>query len=116
MYTLTHEGEKVGTTKLESGDPSALTVSGVFNNVGGAKALAGWIKSVGGAEDEQVVFIALDDKFELSDAEGNKLDFAEAHLITVPDDNEAYLDLSCKSEEDYQDKFSEHVSSLEGNQ
>lgn len=113
MYTLKHEGEKIGTTKLERGDPSGLAVSGVFHNIGGAKALAGWIKSIGGEEDDGVVFIALKESFTLFDQAEKAVEFTEGHLIAVPQENEVYLDITCLSEEDYNAYFSEHVSAMD---
>lgn len=113
MYTLTHEGEKVGTTKLERGDPSILSVSGLFENIGGASALAGWIKSIGGAEDGGVVFIVLNDDFILVDQAGAAVKFKEGNLIAVPDDDEAYLDISGISGEDYRTHFAEHISAMD---
>ena len=111
MYRLIHDGDSIGNTQLERGDPAELTVSGVFNNVGGAKPLAGWIKSVGGEEDKGVVFIALNDEFTLLDKADNAIKFSDAHLIAVPDDDEAYLDISV-SQEDYNTYFAEHISAL----
>jgi len=113
MFTLTHDGENVGTTKFERGDPSTQEVSGVFYNVGGAIALAGWLKSVGGQEDEGVVFITLDNTFTLLDADGNTVTFGEGNLIAVPDDDEAYLDMSGLSAEDYKAYFADHISAMD---
>ena len=113
MYTLNHEGEKIGTTKLERGDPSMHAVSGVFHNVGGSKALAGWIKSVGGKEDGGVVFVVLNEDFTLVDQEGQAIKFQEGNLISVPEDDEVYLDITGLSEEDYKVYFSEHISAAD---
>lgn len=112
MYTLTHEGDKVGTTKLERGDPTIHAVSGLFDNVGGAKALAGWIKSIGGEEDNGVVFIVLNDAFTLVDHAGNTITFAEGNLIAVPGEDEAFLDITGLSAEDYHTYFAKHVSAM----
>ena len=112
MYTLNHDGERVGTTKLERGDPAELSVSGAFDNVGGAVAMAGWIKSVGGQEDDGVVFITLNEDFALIDQEGNEVRFSEGHLISVPQEHEVYLDITASSEEDYKTYFAEHVSAM----
>lgn len=114
MYILTHEGEKIGTTKLERGDPSKCAVSGVFNNIGGAKALAGWIKSIGGEEDGGVVFIELNKEFRLVDQDENVIDFSDATLIAVPEDDEVFLDITGLSEEVYKSFFAEHLSVFNG--
>ena len=115
MYTLTHEGEIVGSSKLERGDPSTHAVSGEFNNMGGAKTLAAWIKSIGGEEDEGVVFVALNKDFRLLDAAGNTVKFTEGNLISVPEEDEVFLDISGISEEDYKTHFAEHISAMENN-
>ena len=112
MYTLTHEGESVGTTNFESGDPAALSVSGAFNNVGGSKAMAGWIKSIGGEEDNGVVFVALNGDFALLDHDGEAIDFAEGHLIAVPAEDEVFVDITSRTEEEYQDNFTAHISAM----
>ena len=112
MYKLIHKGDSIGNSLLERGDPEAFTASGVFNNMGGAKALSGWIKSVGGEEDKGVVFIELNEDFELVGEDGNKLNFSDAHLIAVPDEDETYLDISL-SKEDYNTHFAEHISALD---
>lgn len=114
MYTLTHEGEKVGTTKLERGDPSTRAVSGVFNNIGGAKALAGWIKSIGGEEDGGVVFIGLSKDFSLANLDEDTVDFTDATLIAIPEDDEVFLDITGLSENVYKTFFAEHISALDG--
>lgn len=113
MYTLTHNGEEVGTTNLERGDPSIQEVSGEFINVGGPKALAGWIKSVGGEEDDGVVYIALSKDFTLTDKAGKAVDFKEGTLISVPNENEVYLNVGGLSDEDYKTYFAEHMSAEE---
>lgn len=115
MYSLNHDGESIGITHLERGDPAELAVSGAFSNMGGAKALAGWIKSVGGGEDDGVVFIELDDAFSLVDEDGNTIKYAEGHLIAVPKDDEAFLDLVGISEQDYKTYFADHLSAMNKN-
>lgn len=113
MFTLTHEGENVGITKLERGDPSAYAVSGAFINMGGSKALAGWIKSIGGEEDEGVVFITLNKDFTLLDQDGNAIKFKDGNLISIPEEDEVFLDITGLSEEDYKSYFAEHLSAME---
>jgi len=113
MYTLNHAGESIGTTNFERGDPSALSVSGNFNNIGGSKAISGWIKSIGGEEDNGVVFIALNDDFTLLDQDGAEIAFAEGHLIAVPEEDEAFVDITSQSEEDYKTHFAAHISAMD---
>ncbi|OUS32387.1 hypothetical protein A9Q99_00945 [Gammaproteobacteria bacterium 45_16_T64] len=113
MYILTHDGDKVGTTKLERGDPSTRAVSGVFNNIGGAKALAGWIKSIGGEEDAGVVFITLDKTFILMNEAEEIVTFGEGNLIAVPEDDEVFLDITGLSEDDYKAYFAGHISAMD---
>jgi len=113
MFTLNHDGDIVGSTKLERGDPSARTVSGEFNNMGGAKALAAWIKSIGGEEDEGVVFVTLNKDFSLLDDDGNMVEFEDGNLISIPGDDEVFLDITGLSEEVYKTYFAEHISAME---
>ena len=113
MYTLTHAGENVGITKLERGDPTTHAVSGEFINMGGSKPLAAWIKSIGGEEDDGVVFIALNKDFTLLDEAGQTVNFLEGNLISVPEEDEVFLDITCSSEEDYKANFAEHISAME---
>jgi len=115
MYTLTHNGENVGTSKLERGDPSTHAVSGVFNNLGGSKAMAGWIRSIGGEEDSGVVFIVLDKDFSLVDQAGKVVKFQDGNLIAVPEEDEVFLDITGLSEEDYKAYFAEHITAMENN-
>ena len=112
MYTLTHDGESVGYSKLERGDPSTYTVSGVFNNMGGAKAIAAWIKSIGGEEDDGVVFIALDESFSVLDQAGKAVKFQSGNLISVPEEDEVYLDITGISDEVYKAYFAEHIAAM----
>ena len=112
MFTLTHEGDHVGTTKLERGDPAAYSVSGVFNNVGGVAALAGWLKSIGAEEDDGVIYIALDDDFVLLDKTGTALSFSGGSLIAVPGEDEAFLDIGGLSEDDYRLYFADHIAAM----
>lgn len=113
MYTLTHEGEGIGFTQFESGDPTELSVSGAFINVGGAKAISGWMKSIGGKEDDGVVFISLNNDFALLNNDGVGIDFAEGHLIAVVADDEVFLEITCRTEDDYKANFSAHMSAME---
>lgn len=112
MFTLTHDGENVGTTKLERGDPSTRAVSGAFNNMGGSKALAGWIRSIDGKEDDGVVFIELNKDFTLLDQEGNIVTFTDGNLISIPEADEVFLDITGLTEEDYNSYFAEHISAM----
>ena len=112
MFTLTHEGDNVGVSKLESGDPSIQAVSGAFVNMGGAKAMAGWIKSIGGSEDDGVVFINLNDDFVLKAEDGAAVKFKEGSLISIPADDEVYLDITGLSDEDYQTYFADHLNAM----
>ena len=112
MFSLTHDGENVGTSKLERGDPSSHSVSVVFHNMGGSKALSNWIKSIGGEEDEGVVFIALEKHFTLLDQEGKVVKFQEGNLISIAEDDEVFLDITGLSEEDYKTYFAEHISAM----
>lgn len=112
MYFLTHCGDRIGSTKLESGDPSIFAVSGLFNNVGGAKPLAAWIESIGGEEEEGVFYIHLNSDFCLQDEQGAKVSFTEGSLIAVPGDNEVYLDLIGVPESEYAIHFAKHLTAL----
>lgn len=113
MYTLTHEGDHVGVSKLESGDPAINSVSGLFNNMGGSIAMAGWLKSIGGQEDDGVVFIELNNDFSLLDESGQKLEFAGGSLISIPGDDEVYLDITGLSDEVYTTYFSAHITAMQ---
>jgi len=113
MYTLTHEGENVGHSKLERGDPSIHSVSGIFNNMGGSVALAAWIKSIGGKEDEGVIFIELNKDFSLIDDAGRVVDFQGGNLISIPDEDEVYLDITGVSDDDYKAYFAGHISAMD---
>lgn len=109
MFVLSHQGDSVGTTRLESGDPSIHSVSGVFENMGGVKALAKWIESIGGEEDNGVIYINLNEDFILSGAMGKSVEYIEATLIAVPADDEAYLDVSL-TPENFQAYFPDHLA------
>jgi len=87
-------------------------VAGVFNNVGGSKALAGWIKSIGGQEDDGVVFAVLNQDFSVTDQNGNVIKFDEGHIIAVPAEDEAFLDIGGLSEADYNTYFADHISAM----
>lgn len=115
MYTLTHDGEIIGVTQLERGDPSELSVSGAVNNFGGAKAMAAWIKSIGGEEDNGVIFIALNGDFSLLDQAGTAIKISEGHLMAVPDEDgeEVFIDITLPTEKDYKSHFSAHMLAME---
>lgn len=111
-FTLTHEGDVIGTSKLERGDPEILSVSGLFTNVGGPTALAEWIKSIGGKTEDNVVFIDLHETFALVDDYGSTIVFAEGSLIAIPGEDEAYLDIQGISPDLYQQYFPRHIAEL----
>ncbi|HEY7773434.1 MAG TPA: hypothetical protein VIC26_09635 [Marinagarivorans sp.] len=112
MFKILHEGEALGTTLFESGDPEVYSVSGAFNNLGGAIALSAWIVSNGGAEDGEVVYRELDAKFTVTTADGVALDFVEGTLIAVPNEGEAFVEIVIRDQSDYQQHFPEHVSAV----
>ena len=111
-FRLMHTGESIGTSRLESGDPAAHSVSGVFVNVGGAKALAGWLKSVGGTEDDGVVYITMNEDFELQDGDGETLSFGAGTLISVPAQEETFVEFTGISAADYDAHFAGHVAAM----
>ena len=115
MYTLTHEDEAIGNCELERGDPSENSVSGVFINVGGSKALAGWIKSIDGKEDEGVVFIELNNSFKLLDQAGKAVEFQGGNLISIPEADEVFLDITGLPDDVYKTYFEEHITAMEAN-
>ncbi len=112
MYTLTHEGENVGRTKLERGDPTTYSVSGAFENIGGAAALAAWLISIGAEQDDGVVFVDLNPSFTLVNPLGEVLKFDSGSLIAVPGEDEAFLDIVGLSEADYKAHFPQHIAAL----
>ena len=112
MFELLHGGESIGRSRLESGDPAAGTVSGVFINLGGAKALARWIKSVGGQEEDGAVFISMDQDFALENSEGEAVRFTEGTLIAVPAEDETFVELTGISSQDYRTHFSGHLAAM----
>ena len=114
MFNLLHTGESIGKSRLESGDPVARSASGVFLNVGGAKAIAGWMKSVGGSEDGGAVYIVMNDDFSLQDKEGKAVAFTEGTLMSVPEGDEAFVEFTGISEADYRTLFSSHLAALSG--
>ncbi len=111
-FTLMHDGERIGTSNLERGDPAERSASGVFNNIGGAKALAGWLKSIGGAEDEGVTYVAVGEEFELQSDDGQTVDFGEGTLIAVPEADETFLELTEIPESTYTAHFADHIAAL----
>ncbi len=111
-FTLLHDGERIGTSNLERGDPAERSASGVFYNIGGAKALAGWIQSIGGAEDEGVTYVAVGEEFELQSDDGQIVAIGEATLIAVPETDETFLELSEIPESTYATFFADHIAAL----
>ena len=112
MFELLHANENIGRSRLESGDPATQTVSGIFYNVGGAKALAGWIKSIGGAEEAGAVHISMDKDFQLLTSDGQAVPFAQVTLISVPDEDETFVEISGIPDLDYVTHFTGHVAAL----
>lgn len=112
MFKILHEGESLGTTLFESGDPAAHSVSGAFNNLGGAIALSAWIVSNGGTEDGEAVYVVFTDAFSVTTADGAVLDIKEGTLIAVPDEGEAYIEIVLRDEQDYRRYFPEHLSAV----
>jgi hypothetical protein len=112
MFKLLHSGESVGQSMLESGDPEAYSVSGLFLNAAGAKALAGWIRSVGGSEEEGAVYIELNEDFDVQDGEGQSIPFAAGTLISVPAEEEAFVELTGIPPENYVSHFKGHIAAI----
>ena len=115
MFSVMHNGDVLGTTNLESGDPAELTVSGIFHNVGGPIGLAAWIKGNGGEEDKGAIYVTLNNDFSLLSSDGDTISFKEGTLIAVPDEDEAFLEISGLKQEDYKKYFPEHVAAASEN-
>jgi hypothetical protein len=111
-FRITHEGDTIGTTLFEGGDPDARGVSGQLHNPAGSRALAGWILSIGGSEDDGAVFVEMDSNFRIQDGEGTDIPFGEATLIALPGEDEAYIDVSGIPEERYYALFMHHVTAV----
>lgn len=114
MYKLLHNGEALGSTLFESADPESHSLSGRFNNMGGAIALSAWIMTNGGTEDGEVIYLEVGSDFALVNKEGEKVDFNEATLIAVPGENEAYIELIIDDQKAYEAFLAGHVAALEG--
>jgi len=108
-YRIRHDGDVVGITHFEGGDPDTRGVSGVVHNQAGAKALAMWIMSIGGAEDAGAVYIELGDAFAIEDEAGDALTFDEATLIALPGEEEAYIDVAGVPDDSYRERFMHHL-------
>jgi hypothetical protein len=113
LFVLKHSGDAIGVTNLESGDPDEHYVSGVFNNLGGAKALANWIASEGGDKDAGAAFIELGDDFELQTRDGDAIAFEGGTLIAVEAEEEAFLEITGLSAADYEKYFAQHIAALD---
>ena len=111
-FTLLHDGERIGTSNLERGDPAERSASGVFYNIGGARALAGWMRSIGGAEEDGVTYVAIGAEFELQAGDGQTVDCDEGTLIAVPETDETFLEFTDIPEQSYRANFADHIAAL----
>ena len=111
-FTLLHDGERIGTSNLERGDPAERSASGVFYNIGGARALAGWMRSIGGAEEDGVTYVAIGAEFELQADDGQTVDCDEGTLIAVPETDETFLEFTDIPEQSYRANFADHIAAL----
>ncbi len=113
MYYVKFDGERIGSSYLENGDPEIFSVSGSFTNVGGAEALAKWLKHLGGTEEEGTTHLVLNEKFSMETAEEENISYTEATLIAIPDSDEAYIDVTGVPEESYRAIFAKLVDAYE---
>ena len=112
MYYLKYNGESIGSSHLENGDPDIFSVSGSFTNVGGPATLAKWLKHLGGSEENGTAHFVLNEYFSLATVEDQEIGYSEATLIATPESNEAYLDITGIPEEDYKTYFARHIEAL----
>ncbi|MFT7287318.1 MAG: hypothetical protein ACI87W_001431 [Halieaceae bacterium] len=112
MFSVLHAGDRIGGSHLEGGDPADRSVSGIFYNVGGAKALEGWMKSVGGTQDGEALFLVMNDEFALQTEEGEAISFTEGTLIVVAAEEETFVEFMDLPEAAYNEHFSDHLKAL----
>jgi hypothetical protein len=113
MFYLKFNGESIGSSNLENGDPEKFSVSGDFANVGGPETLAKWLKHLGGTEEKGITHFVLDERFLLATEDDQEIGYAEATLIAVQETNEAFIDVTGIPEEDYKACFAKHIRALQ---
>ncbi|VUD68135.1 hypothetical protein TDB9533_04004 [Thalassocella blandensis] len=112
MFKLIYKDKTIGTSLLESGDPSNCSASGALTGAGSAIALSQWIMDNGGAEDDNVFLLELDKSALLMLNDSVPIPFAEGSIICAPEGDEIYLELVGIPGPEYAQYFPQHVASL----
>lgn len=113
MFRLIYKNKVVGVSKLESGDPSIRSVSGVLRDAGTCREFSEWILNEGGHYEDGVYLLAIDTRFLVVLGEHTPVPFAEGSLICVPEENEMYLELVGIPRPEYQHFFPAHLANFE---
>ncbi len=111
MFRLVYQDKVLGSSKLDSGDPSIGCVSGELVEAGTTAELSQWILSEGGAEEEGAFLLELDKRFLVLLDEATPLPFAEGSVICVPSGDEIYIELTGIPEPEYAHFFPAHLAS-----
>ncbi len=113
MFRLVHQNKVVGTSMLESGDPSLGCASGAMVEAGTCEAMSAWILDQGGAEDEGVFFLAIGGAFIALLGEHTTVPFDTGSIICVPESDEIFLELAGIPAPEYAHFFPEHVKAYQ---
>lgn len=112
MFTLTYKDKIVGSSMLESGDPSICSASGVMTEAGSAIALSQWITENGGVEDDNIFLLQLDQSALVMLKDETPIPFTEGSIICAPEGDEIYLELVGIPRPEYEKFFPQHFASM----
>ncbi len=113
MFRLVYQNKVVGTTMLESGDPSLGCASGALVEAGTCAAMGDWILAQGGAEDDGVFFLEIGREFLALLGEHTTVPFETGSIICVPESDEIFLELDGIPAPEYAHFFPEHVKAFQ---
>lgn len=114
MFRIFFKDKLLGTSSLESGDPSIGCVSGALLEAGSAIALSEWIMENGGAEDDNVFLLELDSSAIVMRDDDTPIPFAEGSIICAPEGDEIYVEIVGIPKPEYAGFFPHHLASVAG--
>lgn len=109
MYRLIHQNKIIGTSQLESGDPSIGSASGELVEAGTCEAMAAWIQAEGGVQEDGVHLLEIDSSFLVMIGADTAIPFEGGSIICVPEEDEIFLEIAGIPAPEYAHFFPKHV-------
>ena len=109
MYRILNGETAIASSALEAGDPPMGSVSGILLEIDDIHQFTKMLLDCGATNDNGMFHLELSEKFSVVNNSGDKLQYSGGAIFSVPEVNEATIDLVGISYPEYEELFPNHV-------